>query len=86
MRLGDGNLFFIGRRDDQIKIHGYRIELAEVQRAIEQATGVEKASCIVYRVCVFLYYLRFVFFFLSRVGGCIGNERSVMCVRESSFM
>lgn len=47
MRHRDGNLLFIGRRDDQVKIHGYRIELAEIQRATEQATGVEKAAVLV---------------------------------------
>jgi amino acid adenylation domain-containing protein len=47
LRLNNGNLSFIGRRDDQVKIHGYRIELAEIQRAIEKAEGVEKAAVLV---------------------------------------
>ncbi len=47
MRWSDGNIRFIGRRDDQVKIHGYRIELSEIQRAIEGAEGVEKAAVLV---------------------------------------
>ncbi len=34
--LEDGNVEFIGRRDTQLKVHGRRIELAEVELAIER--------------------------------------------------
>lgn len=40
----DGQLEFLGRKDFQVKIHGVRIELAEVEGAVERQPGV--AQCI----------------------------------------
>ena len=40
---GTGCMHFIGRRDSQIKLHGYRIELAEVEHALREAAGTELA-------------------------------------------
>ena len=39
----DGSYEFIGRRDSQVKIHGYRIELNEIKRCIEECEGVWQA-------------------------------------------
>lgn len=38
-RDGEGCLFFCGRKDDQLKISGYRVEPAEIEYAISQLTG-----------------------------------------------
>lgn len=38
--LSDGNIEFLGRLDDQVKIHGYRVELGEIERAIRAQQGV----------------------------------------------
>ncbi|HKV42313.1 MAG TPA: AMP-binding protein, partial [Blastocatellia bacterium] len=32
--LPDGNIEFLGRQDSQVKIHGYRVELAEIEAAL----------------------------------------------------
>ncbi len=45
-RLADGMLFFQGRLDDQIKLHGYRIELSEIDFALATACGVKEAASI----------------------------------------
>ncbi|MEU2388971.1 non-ribosomal peptide synthetase [Streptomyces sp. NPDC012461] len=42
----DGNLEFLGRADDQLKVNGYRIEPAEVEAVIERHPDVSQA-CVV---------------------------------------
>lgn len=39
----NGNILFYGRKDDQVKINGNRIELAEVEKALLSCPGVENA-------------------------------------------
>ncbi len=45
-RLGeDGNLYYLSRKDGQIKHMGYRIELGEVETALNAMEGVRDAAC-----------------------------------------
>ena len=41
-----GVLEFLGRTDHQIKIRGFRVELAEIEIALQQFAGVRQASVI----------------------------------------
>src|SRR5258708_408584 len=45
-RLSEGRLEFIGRSDHQVKVRGYRIELAEIEAALSQCEGVGQAGVI----------------------------------------
>jgi thioesterase domain-containing protein len=43
---GDGSLEHLGRKDEQIKIRGYRVETAEIEAVIQQFTGVKNSAVI----------------------------------------
>ena len=42
----DGSLSFLGRRDNQIKLHGQRIELGEIEHKIELHAGTQHAVAL----------------------------------------
>lgn len=42
----DGNLVYVSRRDNQVKLLGHRIELGEVETAATRIEGVEQAVCL----------------------------------------
>jgi amino acid adenylation domain-containing protein len=44
--LDDGNLRFLGRLDDQVKLHGYRIELGEIQNNLIACPHVQDCAVI----------------------------------------
>jgi amino acid adenylation domain-containing protein/non-ribosomal peptide synthase protein (TIGR01720 family) len=42
----DGNLEFLGRIDDQVKLHGYRIELGEIEAVLRQHSQVREVVVV----------------------------------------
>jgi acyl-coenzyme A synthetase/AMP-(fatty) acid ligase len=46
-RRADGDLVFLGRIDNQIKLRGYRIELEAVEAAIVESTAVDGCAAVV---------------------------------------
>ncbi len=45
--LDDGNLYHMGRMDNQVKVRGYRIELGEIEEVILKCQGVLQCAVIV---------------------------------------
>jgi amino acid adenylation domain-containing protein len=45
--LPDGNIEFIGRLDDQVKVRGYRIELGEIESMLQQNALIDEAIVLV---------------------------------------
>ena len=43
----DGKLEYIGRRDEQVKLRGYRVELGEIETVLEGHAGVQQAVVMV---------------------------------------
>ncbi|WP_313918941.1 non-ribosomal peptide synthetase [Tahibacter sp.] len=47
VRLADGRMRFLGRRDGMVKLRGYRIEFAEIEAGLRAADGVAAAAAYV---------------------------------------
>jgi amino acid adenylation domain-containing protein len=45
-RFKDGNLEFLGRRDRQLKVRGYRVELGEIEAALTEHSNVDRAVVV----------------------------------------
>lgn len=45
--MSDGNIEFLGRIDEQVKINGYRVEIKEIQRALRHCGLQEDAAIVV---------------------------------------
>jgi amino acid adenylation domain-containing protein len=45
--LPDGNIQYLGRTDQQVKVRGYRIELGEIESVLAQSPGIREAAVAV---------------------------------------
>ncbi|MCF5212363.1 non-ribosomal peptide synthetase, partial [Pseudomonas syringae] len=49
--LADGNIEYLGRNDDQVKLRGYRIELGEIESQLAGCPGVREAVVLAREHC-----------------------------------
>ncbi|NWA60547.1 amino acid adenylation domain-containing protein [Pantoea sp. B9002] len=45
-QMPDGNLLFCGRKDGQIKIRGHRVELSEIENALNNCSAIQQSAVI----------------------------------------
>ncbi|MDU2612749.1 MAG: AMP-binding protein, partial [Pseudomonas aeruginosa] len=45
--LNNGHLDYVGRADRQVQLRGYRVELGEIESALEKVSGVREATVVV---------------------------------------
>lgn len=53
----EGYMEFRGRRDEQVKIHGYRVELGEIATAVQKLQGIQKAIVDINKTSDILGYI-----------------------------
>ncbi len=69
------NIFFVGRKDDQVKIKGYRVELGEIQNVVEQNRMVKEC-------CILLIKDRLVCFYNTYTKEKIEVELATLCKKK----
>lgn len=45
IRRPDGRIYYLGRRDQQVKLRGFRVELGEIEAAMRSVPGIRAAAC-----------------------------------------
>ncbi|KAJ1981330.1 hypothetical protein H4R35_000766 [Dimargaris xerosporica] len=53
--LPSGNLEYLGRRDNQVKLNGFRIELDEIESVVGQCSQVQQAAAVVHHNCLLCF-------------------------------
>jgi acyl-coenzyme A synthetase/AMP-(fatty) acid ligase len=85
VRTTDGNLHYLGRLDEQVQIHGYRVELGEVEAAIRDVPGVVDTAAIAWPLSP-AGAEGIVAFVLSSDAVDVGDVRSTLETRLPQYM
>ena len=87
-RLPDGNLEFLGRWDEQIKIRGYRVELQEVARSLAGHPSIADSVVVAAEGGSDAIEKRVVAYFVARNGASVSPDvlRSFMRTLLPEFM
>lgn len=79
----DGNIEFLGRADDQVKVRGYRIEIKEIENALASFLEIESIAVIPWNNGS---EDELVAYFVSRQPVSIGELRTHAALRLPSYM
>lgn len=74
----DGKLEYLGRRDSQVKMRGYRLDLGEIERRVNACSGVRSAAVVIRanggdRLCAYVVLDRD-----TTVASCRGTLHAVL--------
>jgi amino acid adenylation domain-containing protein/non-ribosomal peptide synthase protein (TIGR01720 family) len=81
--LPDGNIEYLGRNDDQVKLRGYRIELAEIEIALQGYGSLESVLVLVKKINE---ESQLVAYFTSREKINISSLREFLGARLPAYM
>ncbi|MFC4535730.1 AMP-binding protein [Sphaerisporangium dianthi] len=76
--LGNGELIYLGRRDSQVQVQGWRVELAEVEHAVRACEGVVDAVTVTKPVDGGLELVVFYTGTAARPGELAGRLRRIL--------
>jgi amino acid adenylation domain-containing protein len=79
-RLSDGNIEFIGRLDNQIKIRGCRVEPGEVAAVLRQHSNIQQAIVIARRISAENELNAYV---VLKAGKCVSRGIALLCKAEA---
>lgn len=82
-KLSDGNFEFIGRKDNQVKINGYRIELEEIESVLNTLPSVEKSAVILKNNAESKHLIAFVS--LKEMGSQRSAEEALLIALEEKL-
>ena len=60
--LPDGNIEFLGRNDNQVKVRGFRIEPGEIETALTQHPFIDHALVVAYKETHDTYLVAYLIF------------------------
>ena len=83
-RREDGSLEFVGRRDEQVKVRGHRIELREVEDALSSLDGILQCAVVVHELDEGL--ARLVGFVVASPGANIDSFRDALAAKLPGYM
>lgn len=82
----DGNLIFLGRSDLQIKVNGYRVELAEIEATLHQVSGMKHVAVVPVKINPDSLEKQLVAYYVADHDICDKALRSILSQQLPKYM